>query len=124
MNPNRTRNRPPKMTPSTTAARLSNWDAPSRTEAACYHSNRAGTSAALSFRGMLTALVKRVPKARGAVFCDHEGESVEPGIHADTLSESELKVAGAPPAAACLAVQESARDCGAGAPPDRQAGRG
>src|SRR6266481_3482711 len=44
MNPNSTRKRPPKMTPRTIAARLSNRGAPSRTKAACYHSDRVGTS--------------------------------------------------------------------------------
>src|SRR3989440_9956353 len=122
MNPNRTRKRPPKMTPSTTAARLSNLDAPSPTEAACYHSNRVGTSAAVSFRRMLATLVKRVPKARGAVFCDQEGESVELVIHDDSLSEYELKVAGAQLAAVWVALQESARDCGAGALLELQVG--
>ena len=61
---------------------------------------------------MLTALVKRVPKARGAVFCDHEGESVELVIHDDTLSEYELKVAGAQLAAGALL--ELQVGCGAG----------
>jgi hypothetical protein len=63
---------------------------------------------------MLTTLVKRVPMARGAVFCDHEGESVELVIHDDALSEYELKVAGAQLASVWLGLQGSARDCGAG----------
>jgi len=78
----------------------------------------------MSFRGMLTALVRRVPKARGAVFCDHEGESVELVIHDAALSEYELKVAGAQLAAVWLALQESARDCGAGALLELQVGCG
>jgi predicted regulator of Ras-like GTPase activity (Roadblock/LC7/MglB family) len=73
---------------------------------------------------MLTTLVKRVPKARGAVFCDHEGESVELVIHDDSLSEYEMKVAGAQLAAVWLALRESARDCGAGALLELQVGCG
>ena len=69
----------------------------------------------MSFRHLLTTLVEDVPKARGAVFCDHEGESVELVIHDESLSEYELKVAGAQLAAVWLALQDSARDCGAGA---------
>src|SRR5918912_1290907 len=90
MKPNRTRNRPPKMTPSTIAARLSNVDAPSSAEAACYHPNRMGTSAPVSFRPLLQTLVERVPRARGAIFCDHEGESVDQVIRDSTLPEYEM----------------------------------
>src|SRR5205823_1681755 len=115
MKPNSTRNRPPKMTPSTIAARLSNVDAPSRAEAACYHSDRAGTSAAVSFRGMLTSLVERVSGARGAVFCDHEGESVEVVIRDAALSEYEMRVVGAQLASVWVDLTASARERGAGA---------
>jgi predicted regulator of Ras-like GTPase activity (Roadblock/LC7/MglB family) len=73
---------------------------------------------------MLATLVKRVSKARGAVFCDQEGESVELVIHDDSLSEYELKVVGAQLAAVWVALQDSARDRGAGALLELQVGCG
>jgi hypothetical protein len=63
---------------------------------------------------MLTALVGRVPGARGAVFCDFEGESVEMAIHEPALSSYEMKVFGAQVAAVWLALRSSARERGAG----------
>jgi predicted regulator of Ras-like GTPase activity (Roadblock/LC7/MglB family) len=63
---------------------------------------------------MLTALVGRVPGARGAVFCDFEGESVELVIRDSALSEYEMKVFGAQVAAVWLSVQTGAREHGAG----------
>jgi predicted regulator of Ras-like GTPase activity (Roadblock/LC7/MglB family) len=63
---------------------------------------------------MLTTLVDRVPQARGAVFCDHEGESVELVIRDSTLAEYELKVVGAQLAAVWLNLHETMRNCGAG----------
>jgi len=71
---------------------------------------------------MLTTLVDRVPQARGAVFCDHEGESVEVVIRDSSLPEYEMKVAGAQLAAVWLSLQESARKCGAGALLELQVG--
>jgi hypothetical protein len=64
---------------------------------------------------MLTALLGRVPGSRGAVFCDHEGESVELVIGDDALSEYEMKVYGAQLAAPWLSVRETAHERGAGA---------
>jgi predicted regulator of Ras-like GTPase activity (Roadblock/LC7/MglB family) len=78
----------------------------------------------VSFRRLLTTLVERVPKARGAVFCDHEGESVELVIEDESLSEYEMKVAGAQLAAIWIALQDSARDCGAGGLVELQVGCG
>ena len=74
-----------------------------------------GTSAPVSFRPLLQTLVERVPRARGAIFCDHEGESVDLVIRDSTLPEYEMKVAGAQLAAVWLNLQESARSCAAGA---------
>ena len=64
---------------------------------------------------MLTALLGRVPGSRGAVFCDHEGESVELAVGDSGLSEYDMKVYGAQLAAPWLSAQERARDIGAGA---------
>jgi len=64
---------------------------------------------------MLTTLVGRVPGARGAVFCDFEGESVELVVRDSGLSEYEMKVFGAQVAAVWLSVQTGAREHGAGA---------
>jgi len=44
---------------------------------------------------MLTTLVERTPGARGAIFCDHEGESVELVLRDPQLSEFDLKIFGA-----------------------------
>jgi predicted regulator of Ras-like GTPase activity (Roadblock/LC7/MglB family) len=64
---------------------------------------------------MLTALVERVPGARGAVFCDREGESVAQVARDGAVSEYDMKVFGAQIAALWVGLQESARECGAGA---------
>src|SRR5437764_1423259 len=64
---------------------------------------------------MLTSLVERVSGARGAVFCDHEGESVEVVIRDATLSEYEMKVVGAQLASVWADLTVSARERGAGA---------
>lgn len=56
------------------------------------------------------------------MFCDHEGESVELVVGDAALSEYELKVYGAQMAAPWLSLQESARDRGAGALLELQAG--
>ena len=71
---------------------------------------------------MLTALVGRLPGARGAVFCDHEGESVELVVHDSAISEYEMKVFGAQLASPWLTVQASARERGAGTLLELQAG--
>ena len=59
---------------------------------------------------MLTSLVERVSGARGAVFCDHEGEAVEVVIRDAALSEYEMKVVGAQLAAVWLDLTASAQE--------------
>ena len=63
---------------------------------------------------MLTSLVERAPGARGAVFCDYEGEFVELVVRDPVLSEYELKVFGAQLAAALLTLEENSNQRGAG----------
>ena len=63
---------------------------------------------------MLTSLVERAPGARGAVFCDYEGESVGLVIRDAGLSEYEMKVFGAQLAALLLSLQASSKENGAG----------
>ena len=63
---------------------------------------------------MLTTLVERVAGARGAVFCDHEGESVELVLRDPQLSEYEMKIAGAQLAAVWLSLQDSSKQSGIG----------
>lgn len=65
----------------------------------------------MSFPRVLTALLERVPGARGAVFCDHEGESVAQVVRDGELSEYEMKVFGAQIAAVWAGLQETAREC-------------
>ena len=64
---------------------------------------------------MLTTLVERVAGARGAVFCDHEGESVELVLRDPQLSEYDMKIAGAQLAAVWLSLQDSSRQTAIGA---------
>jgi hypothetical protein len=71
---------------------------------------------------MLTSLVGRVPGARGAVFCDREGEAVELVVSDTAISEYEMKVFGAQLAAPWLAVQAGAAERGAGGLLELQAG--
>jgi predicted regulator of Ras-like GTPase activity (Roadblock/LC7/MglB family) len=63
---------------------------------------------------MLTTLVERVAGARGAVFCDHEGESVELVLRDPHLSEYEMKIAGAQLAAVWMSLQDSSSQSGTG----------
>jgi hypothetical protein len=63
---------------------------------------------------MLTTLVERVPGARGAVFCDHEGESVELVLRDPQLSEYEMKIVGAQLAAVWLSLQDGSSQSGIG----------
>jgi len=63
---------------------------------------------------MLTSLVESVSGARGAVFCDREGESVGVAIRDSALSEYEMKVVGAQLAAVWLDLTSLARERGAG----------
>ena len=64
---------------------------------------------------MLTTLVERAPGARGAIFCDSEGESVELVLRDSQLSEYEMKVFGAQLAAVWMGLTTTAKDHGAGA---------
>lgn len=68
----------------------------------------------MAFRRLLTSLVGRAPGARGAVFCDYEGEFVELVVRDPALSEYELKVFGAQLAATWLSLHENATERGAG----------
>ncbi len=63
---------------------------------------------------MLSSLVERAPGARGAVFCDFEGEFVELVVRDPALSEYDMKVVGAQMAAAWLNLHSSSVECGAG----------
>jgi hypothetical protein len=69
---------------------------------------------------MLERLVSAVPGARGAVFCDQEGEFVDFVVArpqpkgCGELSDFEMKVTGAQVAAAWLTLQERAAQHGAG----------
>ena len=64
---------------------------------------------------MLTSLVERARGARGAIFCDSEGESVELVLRDTQLSEYEMKVFGAQLAAVWIGLTTTAKDHGAGA---------
>src|SRR5438477_7740603 len=87
MKPKSTRKRPPKITASTTAARLSTRRllplAPSRYKRV------------VPFRRMLGSLLERTKGARGAVFCDFEGEFVELVIADPAISDYDMKICGA-----------------------------
>ncbi|MGZ6143390.1 MAG: hypothetical protein ACXWLM_08625 [Myxococcales bacterium] len=63
---------------------------------------------------MLSSLVERAPGARGAVFCDFEGEFVELVVRDPELSEYDMKVFGAQMAAAWLNLQTHGTQHGAG----------
>jgi hypothetical protein len=63
---------------------------------------------------MLTALVERAPGARGAIFCDYEGESVELVLRDAQLSEYDMKVFGAQLASVWTGLQTTAMENGAG----------
>ena len=64
---------------------------------------------------MLTTLVERAPGARGAIFCDHEGESVALVLRDPQVSEYEMKVFGAQLAAVWMDLSTTAKERGAGA---------
>jgi hypothetical protein len=63
---------------------------------------------------MLSALLERAPGARGAIFCDYEGESVELALKDPQLSEYDLKVFGAQMAAAWVLLSDGSKGRGAG----------
>jgi hypothetical protein len=68
----------------------------------------------MPFRRLLTTLLARVRGARGAIFCDYDGEAVELALADPKLSEYELKVFGAQLAASWMSLGASARGHGAG----------
>jgi predicted regulator of Ras-like GTPase activity (Roadblock/LC7/MglB family) len=63
---------------------------------------------------MLGSLVERTKGARGAVFCDVEGEFVELVIADPHLSDYEMKIFGAQVAAAWLNLENGSSERGAG----------
>ena len=74
----------------------------------------------MPFRSLLAALVANAPAARGAIFCDYEGENVDLAVadpqppRCGELSVYDLKVCGAQLAAVWLLIQERNRQQGAG----------
>lgn len=63
---------------------------------------------------MLTSLLERAPGARGAVFCDFEGEFVELVVRDPELSHYDMRVFGAQMAAVWLNLNSNSTDRGAG----------
>jgi predicted regulator of Ras-like GTPase activity (Roadblock/LC7/MglB family) len=63
---------------------------------------------------MLRSLVERAPGARGAVFCDYEGEFVELVVRDPALSAYDMRVFGAHMAAAWLDLQAKSTEHRAG----------
>ncbi|HUJ27975.1 MAG TPA: hypothetical protein VLW85_18265, partial [Myxococcales bacterium] len=59
----------------------------------------------MPFRRMLDELLAQAPGARGAVFCDFEGEFVELVIRDPALTDYDMKVYGAHMAAAWMNLQ-------------------
>jgi hypothetical protein len=70
----------------------------------------------MPFRRLLTTLLVRVRGARGAIFCDYDGEAVELALSDPKLSEYELKVFGAQLAASWMSLGATATGHGAGTP--------
>ena len=74
----------------------------------------------MPFRSLLAELVANAPGARGAIFCDYEGENVDLAVadpqppRCGPLSNYDLKVCGAQFAAVWLLLQERNRNQGAG----------
>ncbi len=73
-----------------------------------------GTSDVVPFQRLLKDLVTRAAGARGAVFCDHEGEFVHLVIQDPALTHYELRCVGAHLAATWLALQSGSALGGAG----------
>jgi hypothetical protein len=79
-----------------------------------------GYKRAVPFRALLTELVARTPGARGAIFCDHEGESVElalvraPPPDCEPLTPFDLRICGAQFAAVWLLLEEQSSQKEAG----------
>lgn len=68
----------------------------------------------MSFQRTLSSLVERAPGARGAVFCDYEGEFVDLVVRDPTLSAYDMRIFGAQLAAAWLTLQNNSSQRGAG----------
>jgi hypothetical protein len=72
------------------------------------------------FRALLAELVDRTPGARGAIFCDYEGESVELALAEpqpagfEPLSIYDMKICGAQLAAVWIQLDERSRQQKAG----------
>lgn len=66
----------------------------------------------MPFQRLLKDLVTRAPGARGAVFCDHEGEFVHLVIEDPALTSYDLRCYGAHLAAAWLALQNAGGGAG------------
>ena len=66
------------------------------------------------FRRMLDQLIANAPGARGAVFCDYEGEFVELVVADPALTDYDMKVVGAHMAAAWTNLQNGSTERGAG----------
>src|SRR5215470_479527 len=98
MKPKSTAKRPPKITARTMAARLS-------MRARLLPLVRTGYKPCVPFRRMLDELVARAQGARGAVFCDFEGEFVELVVADPALTDYDMKVYGAHMAAAWVNLQ-------------------
>jgi hypothetical protein len=81
-----------------------------------------GYKRGVPFRELLQGLVDGTPGARGAIFCDHEGEHVELALKAPPpagcaeMSEWDLKICGAQLAATLLQIEEASQAMQAGAP--------
>ncbi len=73
-----------------------------------------GYKRSVGFREMLDSLVERTRGARGAVFCDFEGEFVELVVRDPGLSDYDMKVFGAQVAAAWLNAHNGSSQKGAG----------
>jgi hypothetical protein len=81
-----------------------------------------GYKRGVPFRRLLQSLVDTTRGARGAVFCDHEGEHVELALAralpqgCGELGEFELKICGAQMAAPLHALHEASAATGSGEP--------
>ena len=68
----------------------------------------------MAFRALLKGLVDRAAGARGAVFCDVEGEFVDLAIKDEALTHYDLRAFGAHLAAPWLNLQSGSELSGAG----------
>ncbi len=68
----------------------------------------------MPFHRLLKGLVERSPGARGAVFCDHEGEFVQLVIQDQALTDYDMRCYGAHLAATWLSLENGSTLWGAG----------